>query len=284
LKLKIYIESGIYFGLAEEISMVDSYWNTGVGMEKKMEKEIKRVALRIRESAHCVVFTGAGVSVESGIPPFRGDQGLWSRYDPACLDISFFHGHPQKAWTAIREIFYDFMGKAEPNTAHTGIARLEHLGMVKSVITQNIDNLHQRAGSKTVCEYHGTTRTLSCTGCRETIIADRVDLKTLPPCCQSCGGVLKPDFVFFGEPIPEAAARFAMEQASKADIMLVIGTTGEVMPASLLPRFAHENGCLIVEINTEPSAYTRAVTDVFLCGRAGDVVTWLLEAVTGEGE
>jgi NAD-dependent deacetylase len=250
-----------------------------------MDKEqIEHVALRIRESAHCVVFTGAGVSVESGIPPFRGDQGIWSRYDPTCLDISFFRAHPTEAWTVIREIFYDFMGRAEPNKAHVGIARLEQMGMVKSVITQNIDNLHQRAGSRTVCEYHGTTRTLSCMGCSATIPVEMIDLKTLPPRCENCGQAMKPDFVFFGEPIPEEAARFAMEQVSRADIMLVIGTTGEVMPASLLPRLASENGCFIVEINTNPSAYTGPISDVFLCGRAGEVMTRLLRAVQQEGD
>jgi NAD-dependent deacetylase len=248
------------------------------------KKEIERAALRIRQASHCVVFTGAGISVESGIPPFRGADGLWSRYDPSCLDISFFYARPLEAWTAIREIFYDFMGRAEPNPAHLGIARLEALGLVRSVITQNIDNLHQQAGSRTVCEYHGTTRTLSCTGCSRTLSADLVDLQTLPPLCAGCGRVMKPDFVFFGEPIPEEAARFSMEQAGSADVMLVIGTTGEVMPASLLPRMASENGCFIVEINTEPSAYTGAITDVFLRGRAGEVVTQLVRAVEGTDE
>ncbi|WP_462324206.1 SIR2 family NAD-dependent protein deacylase [Desulfoplanes sp.] len=246
------------------------------------KKQIEHVALRIREANHCVVFTGAGVSVESGIPPFRGDQGLWARYDPTCLDISFFHAHPLEAWRAIREIFYDFMGRAEPNRAHRGIARLEEMGMVKSVITQNIDNLHQQAGSGTVCEYHGTTRTLSCTGCGTTIKADLADLETLPPCCAVCGRIMKPDFVFFGETIPEEAARFSMDQATRADCMLVIGTTGEVMPASLLPRMAKENGCFIVEINTEPSAYTGVITDVFLQGKATEAVAELVDAV-GKG-
>jgi NAD-dependent deacetylase len=240
---------------------------------------IKQAASRIRQSEHCVVFTGAGISVESGIPPFRGADGLWSRYDPTCLDISFFHAHPAKAWQAIREIFYHFMGRAEPNLAHKGLARLENMGMIQSVITQNIDNLHQQAGSRVVCEYHGTTRTMSCTGCGATRTAHKVDLTTLPPCCPDCGGVMKPDFVFFGEPIATQAVRFATQEASKADCMLVIGTTGEVMPACLLPRLAKDNGCYMVEINTEPSAYTQEITDVFLQGKATEVVSALVEAV-----
>ncbi|GAU09469.1 SIR2 family NAD-dependent protein deacylase [Desulfoplanes formicivorans] len=241
--------------------------------------QIERVAERMSRSAHCVVFTGAGISVESGIPPFRGADGLWSRYDPACLDISFFHNHPRDAWKAIREIFYDFMGRAEPNRAHQGIARLEQMDIVKSVITQNIDNLHQQAGSRVVCEYHGTTRTLSCTGCGRTIEAIKADLTTLPPGCADCGGVMKPDFVFFGEPIPEQAAQFSREEAGRADCMLIIGTTGEVMPASLLPPLAKDNGCFMVEINTEPSAYTKDITDVFLQGTATDMVSALVDAV-----
>ncbi|PIE68944.1 MAG: RNA polymerase subunit sigma [Deltaproteobacteria bacterium] len=241
--------------------------------------QLEDVASRLQQSRHCVVFTGAGISVESGIPPFRGTDGLWSQYDPTCLDISFFHAHPREAWKAIREIFYDFMGTARPNKAHQGIAALEQQGLVKAVITQNIDNLHQEAGSTTVYEYHGTTRTLSCLGCGTTIDAAQADLQVLPPRCGKCGQVMKPDFVFFGEAIPEEPARLSMQHTNKADCMLIIGTTGEVMPACLLPRMAHENGCFMVEINTQPSAYTKDITDVFLQGKAGEVVSQLVEAV-----
>lgn len=241
--------------------------------------EIKRVASRIIQSEYCVAFTGAGISVESGIPPFRGADGLWSRYDPACLDISFFHAHPRKAWEVIHELFYHFMGRAQPNPAHQGLARLENMGRLQGVITQNIDNLHQQAGSRRVCEYHGTTRTLSCTGCGATRDVQGVDLTTLPPCCSHCGGLMKPDFVFFGEPIPSRAARMAIQEVRKADCMLIIGTTGEVMPASLLPRMAKDNGCFVVEINTQPSAYTDQITDVFLQGKATTIVSALVDAV-----
>ena len=243
-----------------------------------------RAASIIRGARHVAVFTGAGISVESGIPPFRGEDGLWSRYDPTCLDISFFHDHPTSAWEAIREIFYDFMGKAKPNAAHLALARLEEMGRVKAVITQNIDNLHTEAGTRKLCEYHGTIRTLRCTGCGREIPAVDVSLETLPPLCAHCGSVLKPGFVFFGELIPEDAARFAIEQTHLADVMLVVGTTGEVMPACLIPKLARENGCTIVEINTSPSAYTTTITDVFLRGRATQVLARLVEDVgTVEG-
>ncbi|MFA6810841.1 MAG: NAD-dependent deacylase [Desulfoplanes sp.] len=238
-----------------------------------------RAASMIRGAQHVTVFTGAGISVESGIPPFRGDEGLWARYDPQCLDISFFHAYPTQAWENIREIFYDFMGKARPNAAHLDLARLEKKGMVKAVITQNIDNLHSEAGSRNLCEYHGTIRTLTCTGCGHEIPAAGVSLEHLPPRCALCGSVLKPDFVFFGELISEDAARFAIEQTHLADVMLVVGTTGEVMPACLIPQLAKENGCTIVEVNTCPSAYTTTITDVFLQGRATQVLDRLVRDI-----
>jgi NAD-dependent deacetylase len=214
-----------------------------------------------------VAFTGAGISVESGIPTFRGPEGLWSRYDPKILDIGYFLRHPEASWRTIREIFYDHMRQVEPNAAHRFLAKLEARGMLKGVITQNIDSLHQRAGSRHVVEFHGTAGRLTCVECAEAYEAFAISLETLPPRCARCGGLLKPDFVFFGEPIPPAAYEESLRLCREADCLLVIGTTGEIMPASQLPYTAPE-GCTVIEINIEPSNYTPRLTDIFLEERA----------------
>ncbi len=238
---------------------------------------ITAAARILRSASHVTAFTGAGISVESGIPPFRGADGLWSRYDPQCLDIGYFHRNTEAAWRVIKEIFYDFFGTARPNDAHRSLAILEEEGIVKALITQNIDNLHQEAGSRTVFEFHGSSRQLLCLACGERRAARDVDLAVLPPHCP-CGGVYKPDFVFFGEMIPEAANRRSFAEAELADVFLLIGTTGEVMPACLIPEEAKRRGATVIEINTEPSNYTGRVSDIFLRGRA----TELMRAIIGE--
>ena len=238
-----------------------------------MEKSLIKAAKAIKESKYAVVFTGAGVSVESGIPPFRGSTGLWSKYDPIVLDINFFYSNTLEAWKVIKELFYDFFGKASPNAAHLVLARFEKQGKIKSIITQNIDNLHQEAGSKTVYEFHGTAHTMVCTKCRKKYESPQVDLKILPPKCKICGHVLKPDFIFFGEAIPEFANRKSFEEAEKCDVLIVIGTTGEVMPASMIPNIAKQNGALIIEINPEASLFTNHITDIYLKGKAAEVLT-----------
>ena len=217
----------------------------------------------IEESNHAVAFTGAGISVESGIPTFRGPEGLWSRYDPKVLDLGYFYEHPKECWEVIKEIFYDYMGeKARPNAAHKLLAELERRGKLDGVITQNIDNLHQEAGSEKVVEFHGTAQTLVCTQCGERSPFTEHDLSDLPPHCRKCGGLLKPDFIFFGEAIPPDAYRESLQMLERADLLLIIGTTGEVMPASMIPFEAR--GAKVIEINIEPSRYTEDLSDLFL--------------------
>ena len=231
----------------------------------------------LKKSAYTTAFTGAGISVESGIPPFRGPEGLWSRYDPVILDINYFQQHPEKSWSVIKEIFYDFFGKARPNTAHKVLAHMEKEGMLKNIITQNIDNLHQEAGSREVIEFHGTSHSLVCMKCHKPFKIEDISLDTVPVRCDVCGGLIKPDFIFFGEGIPPRAYEKSLEAAQKADVFLIIGTTGEIMPASQIPILAKENGASLIEINTEPSNYTPTVTDIFLQGKATEVLTQLSE-------
>ncbi len=228
---------------------------------------IKLAADALRHAQWASAFTGAGISVESGIPPFRGENGLWSRYNPEVLDINFFRRNPLHSWEVIKEIFYDFFGRAEPNGAHLVLADLEKEGIIKGIITQNIDNLHFEAGSSVVAEYHGTSKKLVCLSCGREYAADSGLLKNLPPKC-SCGGLLKPDFVFFGEGIPEKALALTSDILSKTDLMILIGTTGEIYPASFIPYEAKERGAVIVEINPEESAYTRKITDIYIQKRA----------------
>jgi len=236
---------------------------------------ISAAAKLIRNARHVSVFTGAGISVESGIPPFRGAEGLWSRYDPRSLELTYFHAHTEESWKVIKEIFYDFFGKARPNDAHRALAAMEREGLVKTVITQNIDNLHQEAGSRSVLEFHGNSQMLLCLECGRRRPAREADLAVLPPHCE-CGGLFKPDFIFFGEMIPEPARTLSFREAELADVFLLVGTTGEVMPACLVPEEAKRNGAAIIEVNTEPSNYTPHLTDVFLKGKATDVLRRLV--------
>ena len=244
------------------------------------DEQIKKAAEVVKRSTFTSAFTGAGISVESGIPPFRGEEGLWSRYDPKVLDIDFFHQHPKASWEVIMEIFYEFFGKARPNRAHVALAELEKTGLLQCVITQNIDNLHQEAGSTVVYEFHGNSKKLLCTSCRAEYKTGELDMKELPVRCPQCGGLIKPDFIFFGEPIPQDAYRYSFEAAGKSQVMLVIGTTAEVMPAGQVPVVAKSNGATIIEINPEPSNLTRHITDIFLQGKASEVMDKLLEEIS----
>ncbi len=246
---------------------------------QEIESKLLQAVALIKSSSHTTVFTGAGVSVESGIPPFRGKDGLWSRIDPVFLDTMYFSRYPEESWKLIKHIFYDFFGNAKPNRAHYALARLEENQLLRTVITQNIDNLHQAAGSRDVIEYHGTSRKLICTHCGQVFDATEALLENIPPLCQNCSSVLKPCFVFFGEPIPEEANIRSLNEAREADLFIVIGTTGEIQPASMIPIIASENGAKIIEINVEESRYTSSITDLFLKGRATEIMGYLLESL-----
>lgn len=244
-----------------------------------MNDKIIQAGQLIKNSKHTIVFTGAGISVESGVPPFRGKGGLWDKHDPMLFDIGYFKAHPDKSWTLIKEIFFDTFGKANPNDAHKCIAELEQKGFVKAVITQNIDGLHQKAGSRKVYEFHGTCRTISCLMCKFPFDADKVSLEKLPPRCPKCMGILRPDFVFFGEPIPRDVNVESFYEAQISDVCIVVGSTGEVMPACQVPIHAKSKGAKIIEINIAPSNFTRSVTDIFLQGKAGEIMPLIMKEI-----
>ena len=240
---------------------------------------LKEAARLLNTSKYTSAFTGAGISVESGIPPFRGEKGLWNKYDPIVLDLDYFHEHPLESWKVIVEIFYDFFEDAKPNPAHLVLGRMEKKGLLKSVITQNIDNLHQEGGSKNVIEFHGSAKKLVCTSCSKYFRPQEVDLEAIPVTCSECSGLVKPDFIFFGEGIPPLAYEKSMQAAKQAEVMIVIGTTGEVMPAGQIPIVAKSKGAKIIEINPETSHLTRYITDIHLKGGASEVLEALGELV-----
>ena len=245
-------------------------------MTSLFNKNIKQAVELLKNSKYTTAFTGAGISVESGIPPFRGDTGLWSKYDPIVLDINYFKTNPLESWKVIKEIFYDFFGKAKPNGAHMALAEMEDKELIKNIITQNIDNLHQLAVSNIVHEFHGNSHTLICTNCSQKYGIQDIDLSKLPVTCKNCGGLVKPDFIFFGEGIPHMAYQKSIEAAENADVFLIIGTTGEIMPASQIPYLAKEKGAKIIEINPERSNFTNTITDIFIQEKASIAMKQIL--------
>ena len=224
---------------------------------------VKKAAELISNAQKIVAFTGAGISVESGILTFRGENGLWAKFDPSFLELSFFYSNPKESWKLIKDIFYEYFGKAKPNEAHIFLAKLEDMGKLIGVITQNIDNLHQEAGSKKVVEYHGNSKYLVCVKCGKRYDFSSKRIEKIPPVCEKCGGVLKPDFIFFGEGIPLDAISETERLLKEGDLLIVIGTTGEVYPAGLIPVEAKRMGKKVIEINPENSKIT-PFADVFL--------------------
>jgi NAD-dependent deacetylase len=234
-------------------------------------RAVLRAARSLGQANSLIAFTGAGVSVASGIPSFRGEGGIWTRYDPETLELGRFLRDPAAAWPAIREIFYEYTAKAEPNDAHRILARWEAEGRLTFLVTQNIDGLHEAAGSRALAEFHGSCRYLVCLECGSRVEADPALLAELPPRCP-CGGIYKPDFVFFGEGIPPDAYRASFAAAESADACLVIGSTGEVYPAAEVPRIVKRRGGLVVEIDPEPTKFTESVTDIFIQAGASEAM------------
>ena len=221
------------------------------------------LARLLRERRPCVVLTGAGVSTESGIPDFRSPQGLWAQFDPFEYgSIEAFRADPEKVWRFYAPRF-GALTSAEPNAAHHALARLERAGLVSAVVTQNIDLLHERAGSREVVEVHGSIRTSSCPGCGASYPLPRV-LELLEgsevPRCPDCGAVLKPDVVFFGELLPEGAIDRAFELAREAALLLVVGSALEVYPVAGLPFETLDAGGAVAIVNRGPTAFDGRAT------------------------
>lgn len=227
----------------------------------------KEVAKLLVDLKQCVVLTGAGISAESGIPTFRSQGGLWEKYDPAVYaSIEVFRRDPSKYWELRGDSIRNY-DRYQPNTAHLALAELEQMGIVQCVITQNIDGLHKKAGSKDVVEIHGSLREIYCLTCGKEYRAPHVPYG-IPPCC-SCGGVLKPNTLLFGEQLPLEALTKAQEVSARCKAMLLVGTSAVVQPAASLPFMAKQNGAQIIEINIE-KAFPDA--NYFMMEKAGTVI------------
>jgi NAD-dependent deacetylase len=250
-----------------------------------MDDVIRQTAEYILSSKHVVALTGAGISVESGIPPFRGKGGLWEKFDPMeVAHIDSFMNNPERVWRLLITEMKDILKTAKPNNGHYGLARLEEMGFLKTVITQNIDGLHQLAGNKDVIEFHGNFAWLRCLDCSSQVKTVEIDISQIPPKCQ-CGGIYRPDCVFFGENIPFQALDRSQVAASTCDLMLVVGTSAVVQPAAFMPIIAKQSGATVIEINPESTPLTGTTSKIIVKGKAGEMmkkITAEVERLMGE--
>ncbi|MCD6550815.1 NAD-dependent protein deacylase [Thermotoga sp.] len=205
----------------------------------------------LNESRLTVVLTGAGISTPSGIPDFRGPQGIYKKYPQNVFDVDFFYSHPGKFYEFAKEGIFPMLD-AKPNLAHILLAKLEERGFIEAVITQNIDRLHQKAGSKKVIELHGNVEEYYCVKCgREYTVEDVMKKleKDCVPRCDACSSLIRPNIVFFGETLPQNALNEAIRLSSRADLMIVMGSSLVVYPAAELPLMTVRSGGRLVIVN-----------------------------------
>jgi NAD-dependent deacetylase len=248
-------------------------------------EEIERLAQLIIESQKVIVFTGAGISTESGIPDFRSPGGIWSRYDPEDFTIQKFLSSPaarKTIWKMSAE--GGLLTEAEPNLAHYAIAELYQLGKLDCVITQNIDRLHQKAGvpENKVFELHGNMGWVVCLNCRRRFsmpeVLQRIKEGIEAPDCPDCHGILKPDAVLFGEALPQGTLQEAIRRAQNCDLCIVIGSTLVIYPAAYIPIYAGEAGAKLAIVNLTPTPFDHYAT-VVIRGKAGEIMSKVMEKV-----
>ena len=234
---------------------------------------------RLKTAKSVVFFTGAGISAESGVPTFRGKEGLWKKFKPQELaNFDAFIRNPDLVWE-----WYQYrrkiVKKANPNPGHLAIVEMEKYFDDVSVITQNVDNLHNRAGSKNVYELHGNIERNYCIDCETIYNTTELVISGKAPRCKKCGGLIRPDIVWFGESIPQSIFSAAEFKAKNSDICFVIGTSAIIYPAASIPRLAKEGGAYLVEINIEPTEISHFV-DYSLIGKSGEILPEILAVIT----
>jgi len=251
-----------------------------------MTKQIEEVARLILTSKRIVVFAGAGLSTESGIPDFRSPGGVWDRYDPEDFYFQNFLSSEvsrEKYWQMATEM-YEPMKKAQPNLAHLAIAEMERLGKLDCVITQNIDGLHFKAGNseEKVIQLHGTAMSVSCLSCGRRYDRDEIQERLRKglkvPRCDDCGGPLKPATISFGQSMPERETQEAHHRSSLSDLFVVIGSSLVVQPAASMPLVAKRNGAKLIIINRDPTSYDD-MADLVIHGQAGSIMDNILKEV-----
>jgi len=249
-----------------------------------MDLAIERAALIVAASTHCIALTGAGISAESGIPTYRGKDGLWTKHgEPPMNQYQQFAADPAGWWQQLKERRENpdelaaALREATPNDGHFALVELERMGVLRHTITQNIDGLHGLAGSQHLTEIHGNTQRLRCTECHTRRPFDEVP-EELPPRCDACGGLVKTDTVMFGEPIPRDALLSCAEQASQADCLLLVGTTAVVTPAADFAWDVLSRGHPLIEINLDPTVISDRC-EVAIHAPAGEVVSRIVDAV-----
>jgi NAD-dependent deacetylase len=241
---------------------------------------LSEAAALLGRSRSTIAFTGAGISAESGIPVYRGEGGLWTKFDPyKVAHIETFMRDPGEYWRYSRE---HRRTSAEPNPAHRALVDLERAGRLGAVITQNTDGLHQRAGSSHVVELHGSSHWVICLDCERRYPRaeiDRLNLEHSPPSCASCGGrYLKPTVILFGEGLPADALEEAQALAAAADVVLIVGSSLQVYPAAGIPRLAREYGAELCIVNAEPTPFDR-LASVVLEGKAGQILPQVVQRI-----
>ena len=251
-----------------------------------MTKQIEEIARLILSSKRIVIFAGAGLSTESGIPDFRSPGGVWDRYDPEDFNFQNFLSSEvsrEKYWQMATEM-YEPMKKALPNLAHLAIAEMEGLGKLDCIITQNIDGLHFKAGNseEKVIQLHGTAMSVSCLTCGKRYDRDEIQKRLQKglkaPYCDACGGPLKPATISFGQSMPEKETQEAYHRSSLSDLFVVIGSSLVVQPAASMPLVAKRNGAKLVIINRDPTSYDH-MADLVIHGQAGPIMDSILKEV-----
>ena len=244
----------------------------------KKETKIKKAAQLLLEADFAVSLTGAGVSVESGIPDFRSPGGLWSKYSPSEYATTYaFRDHPEKFWKMAWEVL-PLLKSALPNPAHISLAKLEENGYLKAVITQNIDGLHQRAGSQNTIEVFGGYKSISCLRCRKVFSLHEVTSlykPPFPPKCSKCSSILKPDIILFGEPLNQKVLGEATELVKKSDLLLIIGTSFSVYPINIFPKIALKKGAKLIIIDRNNFNFFSSA--LHIQGKAGEILPELIK-------